>query len=481
MIPTALRVQNRNSSFQSSPEYNDTERFAINLRKQKRVESNIMKRMKSSQDLVPANISPLELDHFSKILSSPCSCKPEIVEVLQVVKRFVSRIGIDYSSLILSDIVYKVIILVMDKDYEIVKVASIILCNLTYGNTDITTYMIERGVTEVLVKVIGIDQDITENAIWGIGNLAAESRENCEMIQNSGFLKELIRYLSDLNEFSHKIVWVTLWSCANLVCKLKGIRSLEVKELTEILNLTKYCIEDNKLIFEWIRLTFNFLKNCEQASDLLIEHNLARRVMGAINEDDCKVKNYALQAVGIIIYSSYKNAQIIISFGLLDLISLALPMLPNQNLKTVFWVVSNIAGGTAAQAHQLIHHPLFTQINSILDQSDPDLQKEISFILLNLTIKACLADLIHIIDKKILIKVSEILTCYSNDAKHNLLRFFYHCLLAISQADRCDLIQDILNTGILEKIEECRLEKDEKIQKITGLICLKFKSLYGEY
>jgi len=480
MIPTAIRVQNRNSSFQAYPECNDTERYAVNLRKQKRVEASLLKRIKSSRELTPVNLCLSDLDHFSKVLSSPGSCKSEVLQVLQAIKGFVSRPGIDYSSLILSDVVYKVIILVMDKDYEVIKEASIILCNLTYGNTDITTYMIERGVTEVLVKVIGLDQDITENAIWGIGNLAAESKEICEVIKNSGFLKDLLRYLSEFNEFPFKIVWVALWSCANLVCKLKGIRSLEAKQLTEVLNLMKYCIGEDKLVFEWIRLAYGLLKNCELGADLMVEHNLVSRVLGAVKEGECRVKDYALQAVGVMIYSSNKNAQILISFGVLDLIYETLPMLPSQYLKTVYWVISNIAGGTAAQAHQLIHHVLFSQLALSLDQPDPDLQKELSFVLFNLTIKACLEDLIHIIEQKILVKVSEVLASYANDGKHNLLRFVYHCLLAISQSDRMDLLQEVLSTGVLAEIEECRLSKDEKIQRIAGLIFLKFKSLYGE-
>lgn len=478
MIPTELRIHSRNLHFQSPADYNFSETYAVELRKKKRIESISQKRMKSGMNLTLDNINFSVLEDFSKILSGVNYSNSEILKVLNVIKGLVSRPELDFKNLILSDIVYKVIVLAMETDYEIIKESTLILCNLACGKIDIVNHMIERGVVEVLVRVIGIDTEISENAIWAIGNLAAENFEICEIIQNSGFSQELLKYLNNFVEIPSSIAKVSLWTLGNLLCKVKIVLPVTGRNCIEVLNFMKNCIDVKELVVEWIRMASIFLKKFGEAADLVVENHLLSRILKLLEDDDLSVRIFAMEAVGSIAYSNDKNTQILLSFKILDTINFLLYSFPSQNLKLTYWVLSNIAGGTTAQAHNLINHPIIEKILSSLQLSNPDTQNEISFILYNLSLKSCIDDLIHLLDQKILTKIFQVLNFCPYEALYNLLKFILNSILAIIHADRQDLLHQIIETGMLETIEKYRDSKDDKLKKVAGLILMKIKNSF---
>lgn len=478
MIPTNLRIQSRNLHFQSAADYNFSEYYSIELRKKKRIESVSQKRLKSAKNLALDNINSSVLEDFSKVLSDLNSSNSEILKVLNVIKELVTRPKLDCVNLMLSDVVYKVIVLTMNTDYEIIKESTLILCNLACGNAEIVDYMVERGVVEVLTRVVGIDTEISENAIWAMGNLAADSFEICEVIQNSGFSQELLKYLNSLSEIPFSIAKVSLWAFGNLICKLKIVLPLTGRNCIEMLSYTKHCSEVKELAVEWIRLASIFLKRFSEGADLVIEFGLINRVLGLLEDDDTRVRDFAMESVGSIAFSNDKNTQILISFKILDILDFVLYSSPHQNQKLIYWVLSNIAGGTTAQAHHLIHHPIMEKIQTTLQVPNQVTQNEISFILHNLSQKSCIDDIIHLLDHNILTKVSQILDYSSYNTIFNLLRFVLNCTLAIINAERKDLLVQIFETGMLEKIEKCRDSKDEKIKKVAGLILMKLKNVF---
>lgn len=478
MIPVLNRIISRNEHFQSYAEYSGSQGFSLELRKKKRLEKINNKRLKL-QDCRQVDFDSSTFDRFNLILSG--SDWEEILKVLKEMK-FISlkKDKLDYNSLVLSDLVGKIMIL-LEEDWndEILQDASLIIANVACGPKIICEYMVERGITEILVKLIGKKKEISDNAIWALSNLACEGEAVCDMIVGSGFFERLLKYIDGFLEYSIEFTQCVLWMVFNLSKGIRIITPLQMQVVTKVLVCFKDAAWINEICIFWVKLVFQFVKGNEHAGDVIIENSFSQILLKLLKSNqDPDIERYALLAIGNIIYTSNKNTQILISLGLFDTIYTVIKSANFKNHYTVYWVLSNIAGGTTSQAHQLINHKIcFEALNGFL-HIDSKVVIEVAHLFHNLTLKSTSSDLEDLVNKGLIEVFNMIIDKSETEVLLSILKCTVNILCALTELYQFEVIQKIDSLGYWSCVARYEEHGDIRVSKMAKLVATKLKEVY---
>jgi hypothetical protein len=467
MNPVLQRINSRNLNFKAFAEYSDSDKFAIELRKKKRMEKAQMKRLKI-QDSRDVEFDSETFDKFNIVLAG--SDLQEIQKVLMMLKNIcMQKEKVDYQVLVMSDLVSKIMILLQeDWPLDVIENASLVIVNLSFGPTVICDYMLHRGITEILAQLIGKNFRITENAVWTLSNLAVEGEEVTEMIVNSGCPQAILKYLEQFNEFQIEFARVVLWAGFNLIKGLPKLSDQMIHFFSQVLFFFKDATQYEDLKTHWLKLVLQFAKFSSITGDIIIEKHFSKILLDLLSSSqDRGVLNLTLLTIGNIIFNSAKNTQILISFHLMDRIFELLKADFFENHCQAYWVLGNIAGGTPSQTHQLVFHSVFFESFSGLHHPNPLAAYEVSMMIYNLTLRCTEEDLMVIVEKGAIDAFHSVLDRCSEETLFNILRSSVNILCGMNDNNRRDLFDRIDRMGYWSQLQNFELSQHPGISKMA--------------
>ena len=254
------------------------------------------------------------------------------------------------------------------------------LTNNAGGNSQQTRVVIEHGgISAFLGLVLSPSEDVSDQAVWALGNIAADCVEFRDMILEEKGLPLLIEAYEKAAKFVARRN--AMWAISNC-CRGKPIPKLEFVECA--LPLLKTNVEkeaDVDILVDALWAVSNISDGENDYIQAIIDSGVVPHLISRLESTEAKVLLPTLRTVGDIACGNNQQAEILLSFS--NLVG-TLMKLVQQSKKAIkkeaLWTLSNIAAGTEELIETVISSVAnIQQVIQLCINEDEDVAKEAAY------------------------------------------------------------------------------------------------------
>ncbi|XP_010495334.1 PREDICTED: importin subunit alpha-1-like [Camelina sativa] len=461
----------------------------VEVRKIKREESLMKKRREALDDFSGLVDDDMKLESLQDMVAGVWSENPDwqLNSTTQIRKLLSIRRSPPIDKVIGSGVVPRLVEFLKKEDnHKIQLEAAWALTNIASGTSDHTKVVIEHNAVPIFVQLLASpNDDVREQAVWGLGNVAGDSKQCRDYVLNCGALVPLLNQLNEHTKLS--MLREVTWTLSNL-CRGGGLINPEALQALERLihSTDEQVLTDACWALSYITRVSN------DKIQAVIDSGFVPRLVELLLHPCMSVLVPALRTVGNIVTGDALQTQFVINSGALPCLAVILTQNYKRSIKKeTCWTISNITAGTKEQIQAVLEANLIAPLVKLLQCAEFDIKKEaawaISYVAFGgshdqikyLVEQGCikpLCNLLRCVDPKIIIlclkALENILKVGEEEKNLGNTGDMNHYAELIDDAGGLDKMEDLQNhdnSEIYDKalriMETYWLEEDEETQQ----------------
>jgi len=258
------------------------------------------------------------------------------------------------------------------------------LTNVASGTTEQTHVVVEYGGVKTFVdQLASPNEDVREQAIWGLGNIAGDSPALRDRVLAAGALQPIV----DLHDATPSLTFRrnAVWTLSNF-CRGKPQPPLEQVSGAMRMLVGALGSDDEQIITDAAWALSYIADGPNDRIQAVLDAGILPRIVELLEHGSPSVQTPALRTVGNIVTGDDSQTQRVLACDVLPLLRMLLSHPKRGIRKECVWCISNITAGTMLQIQEVLNADLIPPLVDILRTGGiHEIKQEVVWVIANAT------------------------------------------------------------------------------------------------